>query len=105
MRKKFGDGIEAFDSATRAARKINDDSCASNPGDPTRQNCTRSFLGPFQAHMLAETWDEPFGNGNSGFRGKVARSYTCSTGCEDQIRVARVRNIFQEGLNCRMIVR
>src|ERR1700679_815846 len=105
MREKFGDGIEGFDSATRAARKINDDGCASNPGDPARQNCARSFLGTFQAHMLAETGYEPFSNGNGGFSSDVARSHTCYTGCEDHIRVAGVRNVFQERLNCRMIVR
>ena len=83
VREKLGDGVEGFDCAGRATRKIYDDCVAANRGDGARQKRAVHLFRTFSAHVLGKPWNKAFGGRDGRLWSYIARANTCSTGREN----------------------
>jgi hypothetical protein len=87
--EEFCDGVEGFDGAPGAARKINDQSGTTDDGRLAREVGTGEMGASDLAHFFPEAGDGALADGDGSFGSDVARADSGAAGGEDQIDQAR----------------
>jgi len=88
--------VERFNGSAGASGQIYDDRPAANRGYCTRKNRARGFLQAFGAHLLGKSRYQSLCDGNGGLGGHIAGTDPGSTGGQYQIRLIRIRGLFQK---------
>src|SRR5712692_2867585 len=88
--QQFGDGVERFHRALRAAGQIDDDHAPADADDRPRKCRAWSYLAAFFSHQLAQPGNNFLANGHRGFRCDVAWANPGAAGSEDEVHEVRI---------------
>src|SRR5262249_62161123 len=100
----MGDGVEGFNGALGAARKIEDQRSAANCGRAAGKNRTRSFLQTFAPHLFRESRNHFVGNRFRRFGSHIARAEPGAARGENQVHLLFVGEAFEGDLYLKRIV-